>query len=317
MHQVVRIEKRKIGKERARERQNSIHSNLDLPGSALSDKDMTIVSAGVLVQNDLEASGGSVLSDDSGPRQEPSPLAPPMFTVLLDDVVSVGAPVIVPTLDGGGVVDTDGLDAVDLEAGTLALVDDPGERAGGVGTGEDVFAHEAAPEEILILPSATETSDLEVEDTIIREHILDLEQELGEILDSDVFGHFETGDFVVLGVGDVAVIHAENASALLDAFLLEAVHGELGLLLSDGDTSSVHTPVAGSVQGESAPTAADIQKSLALLEVNLVENELELVLLSDLEGLLSIVEDSGSVDHHGAEERRIEIVTAVIMVSDL
>lgn len=37
------------------------------------------------------------------------------------------------------------VDLLDLEAGGLDLVDDPPERAGCVGAGEDVFVHEQAP----------------------------------------------------------------------------------------------------------------------------------------------------------------------------
>lgn len=67
------------------------------------------------------------------------------LAVLLDDLVLVGDPVLVPAVDRGRVVHTKDVDLLDLEAGSFDLVDDPSERAGRVGAGEDVFIHEQAP----------------------------------------------------------------------------------------------------------------------------------------------------------------------------
>lgn len=67
------------------------------------------------------------------------------LAVLLNDLVLVGDPVLVPAVDRGGVVHAEDVDLLDLEAGSFDLVDDPPERAGRVGAGEDVFVHEQAP----------------------------------------------------------------------------------------------------------------------------------------------------------------------------
>lgn len=67
------------------------------------------------------------------------------LAVLLNDLVLVGDPVLVPAVDRGRVVHTKDVDLLDLEAGSFDLVDDPSERAGRVGAGEDVFIHEQAP----------------------------------------------------------------------------------------------------------------------------------------------------------------------------
>lgn len=67
------------------------------------------------------------------------------LAVLLDDLVLVGDPVLVPAIDRGRVVHTEDVDLLDLEAGSFDLVDDPPERAGRVGARENVFVHEQAP----------------------------------------------------------------------------------------------------------------------------------------------------------------------------
>lgn len=54
----------------------------------------------------------------------------------------VTQPVPVPAPEGSGVVDTDGVNTLDLESGGLESVDDEPEGSAGVGAGEDVLVHE-------------------------------------------------------------------------------------------------------------------------------------------------------------------------------
>lgn len=54
------------------------------------------------------------------------------------------------------------------------------------------------PVEILILPWSTQTSNLEVEHTIILEEVIDLTHEGAEFADTNVLSHLQTGDLVVL-----------------------------------------------------------------------------------------------------------------------
>lgn len=105
-----------------------------------------------------------------------------------------------------------------LKASTLALGNVPGEGGGGVGTGEDVLVHEETPDEVLKLPVAAETGDLEVEDAIVLETVSDdLEEDL-EVLDTDVLGHLKAGDLVPLFQGDVAVVEQLDLCLVADLF---------------------------------------------------------------------------------------------------
>ena len=63
-----------------------------------------------------------------------------------------------------------------LETGTLELCYDPAKGARGIGTREDIFVHEQAPNKVFVLPGRTNTSDLENEDAVVVEKVVDLSE---------------------------------------------------------------------------------------------------------------------------------------------
>ena len=83
--------------------------------------------------------------DDGRVCEEEDPDPVPALTVCGDDFVLVGDPVLVPAVDGSGVVYTKDVDVLNFKSVGFDLVNDPSEGAGGVGTGEDVFVHEESP----------------------------------------------------------------------------------------------------------------------------------------------------------------------------
>lgn len=270
--------------------------------------------------NNLVAGGRSLARDDGRPGKEDLPGAEPLFAVGGSDRLLVRHPVQVPAVDGGRVVDSNGVDILDLETSALELLDNPVQGHGSISTREDVLGHEETPDEILVLPSSTETGNLEEEETVIVKHILDLKQELVELADSDVLSHLETSDLVPLLAGDITVIHALDASlGGGDAVLLDAVVSEGSLVQAEGDTSRVSSVVLGGISSEGTPTASDIEMTLALLELDLLADELQLVVLHLLEGLLlvDVRHNTGSVDHAGSEESGVEVITSIVVVADL
>lgn len=106
-----------------------------------------------------------------------STYAEPSLAVLGLDLVAVTHPVPVPAPESGRVVNTDGVNSLDLETGGLKAVHDKAKRGTGIGTGEDVLVHEQTPDEVLVLPRLADTSDLQEEDTIVVEHVVNLAQE--------------------------------------------------------------------------------------------------------------------------------------------
>lgn len=219
-------------------------------------------------------------------------------------------------------MNTNGINVLDLETSTLKLVDDPAKRSGGVGTGEDVLVHEETPVQVLVLPSLSETSVLEEEDTIVVKHVVNLGEERREVADTDVLRHLETGNLVVtaLGNGDIAVVHAQNVALLLgNANLAHSGVAPSGLVASKSDTGSAGTVVLTGKSSKSSPTTADVEEALALLEVDLLANDGHLVVLELLESLLlgNVGDDTRGVNHTRAQEPTVEVITAVVVVTDL
>jgi hypothetical protein len=251
------------------------------------------------------------LHDRVSEEVDPDPVPPD--TVLCNDGVLVGNPVEVPPVNGGGIVDTEDIDRLDLKVGRLELeqsayiqiplhgthlADDPSEGKGGVGSREDVLVHathqlrrrmlhhachsQETPVEILVLPTSPDTGNLEDHDTIIGKEIVDVLEESRVSPDTDVLGHFETRDLVVVArsVGDISEIVTENSTLRLgNVVLLQSLGTESSLFTSESDTSDISLVVFGSVGNKSSPSTTDIQQPVTFLELEFVANHGHLVVL--------------------------------------
>lgn len=145
-------------------------------------------------------------------------------------------------------------------------------------------------------------------------------EESSEFTDADVLTHLELGDLVVLGAGDITVIHTDDAALLLgDTSLTEGIVTPSSLVLSNGKSSNLSAVVQTGEAGQGTPATTDVQHSLAFLELNLLADDGHLVILHLLEGLLllGVGDDTGSVDHARAEEPGVVVVTAVVVGTDL
>mmetsp|Transcript_12909 Transcript_12909/g.15582 ORF Transcript_12909/g.15582 Transcript_12909/m.15582 type:complete len:242 (+) Transcript_12909:583-1308(+) len=169
----------------------------------------------VLVASNHEDGRGSLPCDHCTPREEHVPKTSLPASILFDSRFAVVLEVQVPSFDGLGIVNSTVLDTVYLEASALKLAYHKAERAGGIGTRENVAVHEHSPNEILILPSTTKTSDLQVENSVFFEQfVLHVSQELLELLNTNVLSHFQAGDSVILGAfGDITVVSDNELSA--------------------------------------------------------------------------------------------------------
>ena len=248
--------------------------------------------------------------------------AEPSRAVLGLNLLTVGNPVAVPLPQRRRVVHTDGVDALDLEAGGLKRVRDVAERSRGVGTGEDVLVHEQTPDEILVLPVLAEAGVLQEEHTVVVEHLVHLPEESTQLANTDVLGHLQTRDLLVAALGDrdVSVVHAKDLALLLGN--ADVAHGLVapgGLVAAERNTRDLSSVVDTGEAREGAPTAADVEQRIALLETDLLTDNGELVVLDLLQRLLflDIGDDAGRVDHAGTEEPAVEVVTAVVVVTAL
>lgn len=160
----------------------------------------------VLDQDDLVAGGSALAGSNGGVGKEEFPdlsqlistshfirvcttYPEPSRAVLGLHLLAIAHPVSVPSPEGGRVVYTDSVNALDLEPRSLQLVDKEAKRGGCIGAGEDVFVHEETPDEILILPWLSQTRNLQKENSIVVKHVVNLSQEGSEVTDTNVLGH--------------------------------------------------------------------------------------------------------------------------------
>ena len=287
-------------------------SRVVLAVEPLGDHLLAVVGVAVLDRGDHEAGGSPGAGNVGGPAEEKVEDPVPPLAVLGNHLVLVLDPVVEPVLDGERVVDADGVDLLDLEASELELADDPPEGHRGVGARENVLGHEEAPHEVLILEGAAEAGNLEVEGAVILKKLPDLAKELLEVLDADVLGHLEAGNLVKLLVGNVAVVHAEEADVLLGPVLLRHAGAVPHLVLCKGDAGRGGAKVLGSIVDESAPTAANVEMPLSLLELDVVAHQIHLVVLHLLEVLVAVERNSRGVDHAVAEEGAVEVILCLV-----
>lgn len=282
----------------------------------------TVGRVDVLDESDLEASGTALAGDNGGVSKEELPDTEPSLAVLGLDLVLVGHPVAVPSPESGGVVNTNSINVLDLETSSLKLVDNPAKRSRSISTRENVLVHEQTPSQILVLPSLTDTSVLEEEDTIVVKHIVNLLKEAREVTDTNVLRHFKTGDLLVTTDrnGNITVVLADNLALFLrDTGLAHAAVAPSGLVAAKSNTSDLGTILLTSEAGKSTPTTANVEHGIALVETDLLANNGKLVVLKLLKSLLAVDvgDDTRSVNHAGAKEPAVEVITTVVVVADL
>ena len=237
--------------------------------------------------------------DDCRHGQEIDPDPVPPVTVLLDNLVLVADPVLVPAIDSCRVVNAKNIDVFNLKSSGLDLVDDPSERTRGICTGEDVLVHEdtptqlersltmrwsyvwkPVPDEILVLPVGTNASDLEDKDAIVVEKVIDLPEERLVPANSNVLGtttvrslgeesrvcihlsHLETNDLRegTLLRRNFSVVHAENAGTTgITVVGPDPFVTELGLILAESNTSNFAVVVLVSESGKGTPSTSNVE----------------------------------------------------------
>jgi hypothetical protein len=88
------------------------------------------------------------------------------------------------------------------------------------------------------LPVGSETGDLEDHQSVVGKELVDLSEERAVSSDTDVLGHLETGDLVVVAllVGDLSVVLAEDSAlGLGDTVGSETFSTKGGLVSGKGD----------------------------------------------------------------------------------
>jgi hypothetical protein len=84
-------------------------------------------------------------------------------------------------------------------------------------------------------------------------------------------------------------------------------------------TSDISAVVFGGVSDKGSPSTTNVQKSVSLLQSELLTDHVELVVLQFFQRLLSVDvrDDTAGVDHSRSEEPRVKVISPVVVVSDL
>ena len=260
----------------------------------------------VLHQRDLVASRRTLARDDRGVGEEELPdlrrrqsfvrhtglrytYSECSVAILAFNLLSVRHPILIPFPQRGRVVYANGVDPFDLKPSSLELVDKPPQRCRSIGAGENVLVHEETPDEVFILPRLTQTCNLQEENAVVLEHVVDLFKEGRKVSHADVLGHLETSDLVIatFGDGDIAVIHTEDLTLILGyTRLSQPFITPSGLVSSKSHTRRMGFIVHACKVGECAPSTADVEEALTLLEANLLADDGQLVILQLFKRLL-------------------------------
>jgi len=231
----------------------------------------------VLDKGDLVAGCGALARDDGGVGEEELPdlfllvvpcklsrdptYSVPSVAILGQDLVLVGEPVSVPSPESSRVMNSDCVNILDLKSSTLQGANIIIQRSRGIGTREDILVHEKTPDEILVLPGLSQSSNLQEENSIIVHHLVALSQEASKMSNTNMLSHLETGDLIVFSFRDrdITIIHAENVALLLrDASLAKSVVAPSGLIATKSDTSSFCTIVDTCELSQCSPAASNV-----------------------------------------------------------
>ena len=140
--------------------------------------------------------------------------------------------------------------------------------------------------------------------------------------DTNVLGHLETGNLLVatLNARGVTVVGADNAAlGFLNASLAETIVTPGSLVTTESDTSDVSTVVNGGKFSKGTPAAAKVEHLVTGLNSNLLTDDSQLVILELFKSLflVDVADDTRGVDHTRAEEPSVEVITSVVVVTDL
>lgn len=209
---------------------------------------------------------------------------------------------------------------LDLESSSLQASNVERQRRRRISTGEDVLVQVQSPDEILILPRFSESRELDIHGSIILQEAVALAEKGSQSSNADVLGHLQLRNLVKPGLGDITIVAAQDPALVLGhASLLQRVVAPFRLVASQSNTGDLGAVVDARKLGEGAPSAANVEHGVALLESNLLADDGHLVVLHLLERLLAgrVRDDARSVNHARAEEPRVMVVAAVVVGTHL
>src|SRR5258706_131947 len=143
-------------------------------------------------------------------------------------------------------------------------------------------------------------------------------REIGlEMAQAHMLEHADARDLVECALArNIAVVLQAHLAAALESLFLDPLRGEFVLIPAERDPRRPGAVLLGRAQDQRAPAAADVQKPLARLEYELPEDMIELLFLSELQGIGLVAEVSAGIHHVPIKPQRIELVGDVVVVLD-
>lgn len=278
----------------------------------------------ILDQCNLETCRTALAGHNGRRSQKELPNAVPTFAVLCLHLLTIGKPVSVPTPQGCGVVNANGIDILDLKSDSLQAVNNKTQRSRCISSRKDVFVHEEPPDQILILPRFAKARVLQDQDSVVVQKVVQKTQEAGKIPNADVLTHFEANNLLVAAAicvtRDIAVVHTKDAGLTFrDGRFTQYVVAPRCLITAKGDTSNMGAVFLRCESGEGSPSTAHVEHCVTLFQLNLFANDGKLVVLKLLKRLFSINvrHDTGGVNHTWPEKPTVEVISSIVVAADL
>ncbi len=213
-----------------------------------------------------------------------------------------------------GVVAVQVLDMQGLQAGALQREQHPREVLD-LAVGKDVTVGEVAAD-VEALIRGRDPGDAVVEHAPAgAQHPGDLAAVLVGLGAADVLDHADRGDRVEGIVGEIAVVGDPELGQIPDSGFSCALGRQLGLGRRERNPENLRAVLAGGVDAEAAPAAADVEHPLAGLQLELGADQIEFGALGVLQCLDALLPEGTAVGHRLVQEQREELVADVVVVA--
>src|SRR5581483_5414095 len=133
---------------------------------------------------------------------------------------------------------------------------------------------------------------------------------------ADRLDHLDRGDAVV-ALALVAIILQPDLDLVAEAGLLDTLLREVPLLPADGETDDLRAEGPCDIFGKPAPAAADLEQTLARLQIDRLGEPAIFVVLCRGEIGRAVLEQRGRIGHARIEPCRVERVADVVMGKDV
>mmetsp|Transcript_37421 Transcript_37421/g.83265 ORF Transcript_37421/g.83265 Transcript_37421/m.83265 type:complete len:404 (-) Transcript_37421:1461-2672(-) len=231
----------------------------------------------------------------------------------LEDVLLALLPPLAPLTQSDGVVRPNVRDAMHAEASPPCSLHH-GPHAGQVASREDVLADEVTAAAVRLVPLIRAANGLDDSPAAWLQHVADGGEVGLEVLVADCLDHLNAHHLVVgASAWAVPVVAEQQRDLLLQACCLDAGRGLCQLLLGQGQPSH---PAAGGLSrpdGKAPPATPDLQHMVALLDLGLLDDRVNLVELGLVQGL-ALVMNSGAVRHGLIQEQRVHGVASIVVL---